>query len=356
MERLRSAVIGLGRMGAGPSSRLEGIVPEGWLPIGHLECVLNSAQFEVAAICDIDEEKVAALADANQIEGKYTDGMTLIHEVKPEFLSIATRTEGRVELIEQAIEAGAKILYFEKPISRSVEACRKVLSKASEAGVICGYGVNRRYHYAYRQVQQRIREGEFGPVQQINIEHGYSNLYWSHPHSVDLILFFAGTTSLTQIQGKCTFINDYKVSDPLFIDNDPLVDHAYFEFSNGVTATINQGIGLNTRIVCEKAIITIYSDGAWVEVQRIKESGYLMESERISLEPTEESATEYAFKALHHAHLHKTDSPISLEEITTGLIMLNGLVYSTLRQGAAIGPEEVPEEMVVTGRSGNYYA
>ena len=40
MEKLKAAVIGLGKMGAEPSTRLKGKIPKGWLPISHLESVI----------------------------------------------------------------------------------------------------------------------------------------------------------------------------------------------------------------------------------------------------------------------------------------------------------------------------
>ena len=50
MEKLKSAVIGLGRMGAEPSKRLEGKVPAGWLPISHAEAILSIERLKLEAI------------------------------------------------------------------------------------------------------------------------------------------------------------------------------------------------------------------------------------------------------------------------------------------------------------------
>ncbi|MCE7995971.1 MAG: Gfo/Idh/MocA family oxidoreductase [Roseivirga sp.] len=356
MEKLNAAVIGLGRMGAGPSSRLEGLIAAGWLPLGHLECVKEIPGLELKAICDVNQTRLEELGEEHSVKGLYSDGHQLLSEVKPDFLCIATRTEGRTDLIAEAVENGASIIYFEKPISRSIADCKRSLQVAGEAGVKLGYGVNRRYHKVYREVKKLIDSGKYGSLKEVVIEHGHANLYWAHPHSVDLILFFAGSTDVNFIQGSCSFINDYEPEDHNFIDNDPLVDNAYFEFSNGVKGSVNQGIGLNTRLICEEGIVTIYSDGAFVEAQAMTSTGYLGKTELLDLESPKESATITAFRELVAANKGSGEAPITPEEIITGMIMLNGLVCSSLAQGRRISPSEVPETMVITGRSGDYYA
>ena len=50
------------------------------------------------------------------------------------------------------------------------------------------------------------------------------------------------------------------------------------------------------------------------------------------------------------------EKPITNEEIIAGLIMLNGLTFSALNGGVMIKAEDVPEEMVVTGKMGSWYA
>ena len=91
--------------------------------------------------------------------------------------------------------------------------------------VILCYGVNRMYHQTYRKAKKIIQSGLIGELQQITIEHGHSNLYWSHPHSVDLMLYFSDSIEIKYIQGNCSFINNYELDDDNFIDNDPLVNN-----------------------------------------------------------------------------------------------------------------------------------
>ncbi len=357
MERLKAAVIGMGRMGAEPSERLEGKAPHGWLPISHVESILAIPSLELVGLCDNDTTRLTKLSKLYNVSNTYTDYTKLIDELKPQFLSIATRTKGRTDIIKYACENGVKILYFEKPICNSIAEGRQALAVASERNVVVGYGVNRRYHTAYRKAREILRSGELGKIEHICVEHNSTNLLWAHPHSVDIILFFIESCELEYVQGNCTYIDDYKPSNYMLIDNDPIVNHAFFKFKNGITASISPTRGLNTRITCEKGILTVYSDGTWLEINDINKTGYINNGRIINIDISL-SATVNAFSELIEISSGNSiiEKPITNEEIIAGLIMLNGLAFSALNGGVMIKAEDVPEDMVVTGKMGSWYA
>lgn len=342
-------------MGAEPSKRLEGKVPDGWLPISHAEAIQHISGLNLCALCDNNESKLKKLSNYYNVENIYTDYRHLINDIKPDFLCIATRTEGRTDIIRYACNNGVKIIYFEKPVSRSIADCKDTLNIAAKKNVVLGYGVNRRYHASYRKAKDIIKSGAVGELREILVEHGKGSLYWSHPHSVDLILFFSETTELEYLQGTCSFTNGYTPSNLMKIDNDPLIENAFFSFKNGIKASINQVVGLNTRLTCTKGIVTIYSDGSFIEVHKFKANGYLALPEFINVGITK-SATVTAFNELLNTFYLKGNGSIKPSEITTGMIMLNGIVYSSHHGGIRVLPEKVPADMVITGRSGEYYA
>ncbi len=357
MERLKAAVIGMGRMGAEPSIRLEGKAPSGWLPISHVESILKIPHLDLVGFCDSDTDRLARLSKHYNVMHTYTDYIKLIDDLKPEFLSIATRTKGRTDIIKYASENGVRILYFEKPLCNSIAEAKLTLAIATENNVVVGYGVNRRYHATYRKAREILRSGELGKIEHICVEHNSTNLLWAHPHSVDIILFFTESCELEYVQGNCTFIDDYIPDNYMVIDNDPLINHAFFKFKNGITASISPTRGLNTRITCEKGILTVYSDGTWLEINDIHGTGYINKGRIIEVDTTL-SATVNAFSELLEIAKgnSKIEMPVTNNEIITGLIMLNGLTLSSFKGGIKVKPEDIPEEMVVTGKMGNWYA
>jgi scyllo-inositol 2-dehydrogenase (NAD+) len=351
MERLKLAVIGLGRMGAEPSERLAGKIPKGWLPISHVESAKEIPQFEVIAFCDNDSERLNRLGNYYCVTKLYNDYKLLIDEVQPDVLCIATRTEGRTDIIKYAAKNGLKIIYFEKPISRTILDCKETLEICNENNVIIGYGVNRRYHHTYREAKRILHTGRLGALKEIIVEHGRSPLYWTHPHSTDIIVFFAESIDFKYLQCTCS-VEESNVNGNL-IDEDPIILNAFIEFTNGITASINQANGLNVKLICENGTIYIKKDGERIEIY--EGQGYEDLTETIVLD-IKNSATVTAFKELFDAYDVRSKLPIEPNEILTGMILLNGFVYSSLNEGKRVTKDEIPIDILVTGRSGKYYA
>jgi scyllo-inositol 2-dehydrogenase (NAD+) len=357
MKQLKAAVIGLGRMGAEPSVRLQGTVPDGWLPISHVEALQATEGLELLALCDNDDERLKRLSEHYGINQSYKEFKELIDDVHPEFLCIATRTLERDEIIKYACQNGVKIIYTEKPISRCLSSTKDILNVVKNNNVTLGYGVNRRYHAVYRKAKQIIASGELGELREIIIESGVNTLLWAHPHSMDSILFFAGSTAIDFIQGSCKYQNDYQPTDSLFIDDDPIIENAFFQFSNGIKASINQTGGHNVRLACTKGIITVYADGSYLEkiTGTPKTPFYFNQSQVIRIQ-SQASATVTAFNELKEAFLYKKQLPITIQEIETGMSMLIGVVFSSINEGKRVKPENIPENMIITGRTGHLYA
>lgn len=341
-------------MGAEPSKRLKDKVPPGWLPVSHAESILAIPQLELVAGCDPDEERRDRHGKYYGIEYLYADYKDLLDEIKPDFLTIATRTQDRTEIINYACKNNVKIIYFEKPVSRSLSGCRQVLRTISDKNVIIGYGVNRRYHAMYRKAKEVLKSGEYGALREVIVEYGKSNLFWTHPHSVDIILFYSECTEIEFIQGTCSFQNEYRPDSLTFIDDDPIIDNAYFLFKNGIKASINQAGGLNVKLACTNGTITIFSDGLFIEARKGK---HTFNETAIIKEPAQDGATVTAFKELIEVYNSKNATyPILLEEIETGLLMLAGVLFSSMLEGKRVLPTDIPEDMVITGKSGNFYA
>lgn len=344
-------------MGAEPSTRLEGRIPGGWLPISHAEAVKGHPGLELVALCDTDEQRRSRFGELYNVQQMYSDYNKLLEEVKPEFVCIATRTEGRTDIIRRAIENGAKAIYFEKPLSRSVNEADSILQFAIKNNVKLGFGVNRRYHGMYRKAKEMVQSGIIGDVVEIIVEHDASKLLWAHPHSLDLILFFGGTTDLDFAQATCEFSEGYKPVNKKLVDDDPMVSNAFFRFKNGLKASLNCAGGLNTRIAGTKGILTVYSDGYYIHVTKEGTALPYYYTEAITEQPViDKSATENVINELVAAVTENGKMPVTPQEIFTNSLMASGIVYSHLEGGRRVSVNEIPYDMVITGKSGNFYA
>lgn len=349
---MKAAIIGLGRMGAEPSKRLINVVPSGWLPISHAEAILNTPGLDLVSLCDIDPVKVKKYKELYGVSRGYTNYQTLIFEEKPDFLCIATRANIRKDIIEFAVNNGVKIIYAEKPLCNSLNQCYKIISLLKNNNVNFALGVNRRYHEVYIEARKIVNQGEIGELIEIIVENGHSNLFWTHPHSVDMILFFAQSIKIESISGICSSLLHASNNDEL-IDFDPMVEHAHFNFTNGIRATILKSRGSNVRLAGTKGNLTIHGDGKFIEIYKGKD--YYYNRKIIRLDCTV-SATMNIFTNLINCYFKKSEPIITLEEIETGMLMLVGIVQSSLNNGTKLYPDQIDKNIFITGRTGEHYA
>jgi scyllo-inositol 2-dehydrogenase (NAD+) len=352
---MRAAVIGCGRMGARDSATLDGIFPPGWLPLSHADAFRATSGVELAALCDTNEDLLKACAERLSVRATYTDYRKLIDEIEPAIIGVATRTPAKEEIIKYACHRGVRAVYVEKPLANSLNACRELLSVAAANQVVLGYGVNRRYHVAYREAKRRVESGVIGELRQIIIEHGRAPLLWSHPHSADLMLFFANTARVLSVQASLA--SESVSASGLLVDSDPIVESAFIELEGGVSAQIVQAGGLNLRLAGTKGTLTVHGDGSLISTELASApSGYFLERRVDHLRPETGGATVTAFLEMIAAVNNERDPPISGQEIEAGLGLLLGMTWSHLQGGTKIRPIDIPGELVVTGRSGLLFA
>ncbi len=356
---LKAAVVGCGRMGARKSSRLEGIVPSGWLPISHAESLITVDGVVLVAMSDISTESLGQAGASYGVTSLYTNYVEMIEYEMPEVLSIATRTPDKYEIIKKACEVGVKGVYVEKPLANSLAKVKELIGIANENNCLLSYGVNRRFHHTYRKAKEVIDSGELGDLVEVSVEFGQSPLFWTHPHSIDLLVFFAGNPTKV----RCELNPDSVQFDGKHtVDSDPIIERADFIFEKGVSGRITRGNGFVVRISCSRGTMTIHSDGAYIQFDKPSnpDSDYFLD-QSFYRPCTPKSATVVAFEELSSAingdlsleGFYKTIAPSDIE---MGMRMLIGCVASHLEGGSYIDLDSVSEELFVTGRSGNLFA
>jgi len=324
--------------------------------MSHAECLQSLDVVRLVALCDTDRSALVEGGARLGINGLFSDYRELISSVRPDLLSIATRTPAKKQVFTFACENGVRAIYIEKPLANSTEDCRELLDLARDRRVKIAYGVNRRYHAAYRLARDLVRQGEIGELVDIVVEHGRSPLLWAHPHLVDLMLFFSGSTGVSDVQATLAPESVQWDSD-LTVDSDPLVEHAFFRFANGVSGVIGRTPGLSVRLGGVDGTLTIHGNGHSLQLSRRSEpsSPYFWEQQFRSV-AMGSSATVTAMRELAASIVDDLAPPISPREIEVGTRMLLGCVWSHLQGGRRVTLDEVPKHLTVTGRSGNLYA
>ncbi|MEA3403949.1 MAG: Gfo/Idh/MocA family oxidoreductase [Armatimonadota bacterium] len=138
------------------------IIGTGGIANTHAGYYTASDRTEMVAGCDIDEERLNAFCDKHDIEHRYLDYETLLDEVEPEMVSVCTWNGTHMPISIAAIEAGAKAVVSEKPMSDELGGPLDAVALAEERG--CHFVVHhqRRFAPGYNAAKRLIAEGALG--------------------------------------------------------------------------------------------------------------------------------------------------------------------------------------------------
>jgi len=145
---MKAAVIGVGAMGR-----------------NHARIYNEIEATELMAVADVDRE---CAERAGRIYGAraYTDYREMLDREQPDLLSVAVPTLSHLEVALAALDAGCHIL-VEKPLARTVEEGRRIVSYAARKGLKLAVGHVERFNPAVTELKQRLEGGELGKVFQV---------------------------------------------------------------------------------------------------------------------------------------------------------------------------------------------
>jgi predicted dehydrogenase len=200
MDELKAGIIGL-RMG--------------W---SHANAVAATAGARVAAVCDIDEQRLAAAAREFSAEQAETDFRRVVANPALDFIVVATPDHFHCEHALAALEAGKHVL-CEKPMAPSAQECRRMVEAARRAQRKLMIGHLVRFTPVFQILKRMRDEGEFGEVYYVGAEyqHDYSKVGgpWRFDprvgrhvylgggcHAVDLMRYFLGEVTEVMAMGN----------------------------------------------------------------------------------------------------------------------------------------------------------
>lgn len=350
---LRGALVGCGRIGAWTEDRLRTSLPPVWFPYSHLDALAEVADVELVAVADANEDAARRTAERFGAPRYYIDGIELVENERPDLLLIATRTAGRAELLEVAAANGVRGVHLEKPLARSLRACREALDAAESAGIRLGYGAVRRYMDIARRAKEEIESGRLGALRHVVAESRTSELLWAHPHTFDLFSFMVGMDPPVSVQSRMRIVPE--TFDGVVLDADPLVEMVAIAYTSGVSASIiDTGVGI-TRFVCEAGEVVLGGNMAWLAIIERGSSVGAPVPRQVDV-PLTGSGRLRALRELADAvRLGRPTSHQAVDILRTNELSF-AAAWSALHGGRAVTIAEVPEEFEITGRIGDLYA
>lgn len=232
-DRLKAAVVGC-RMGGGHARTLAALQED----------------YELVGLCDLNE------AVAREVSGKtggapvYPDYDIMLQEAKPDVVVVATPTGTHLPFTERAVQAGARGVYCEKPMTTNLRDAYRMLSVCKAAGAALAIGHQRRMSAPYLKMRELVEAGAIGDL--VLMRGSCAGDFLSDgTHTVDSLLYLNGDLEVNWLLGQVYRDKvdrnlpdqwDYRIFTGRryghVVENGAM---AAFEFSNGVRAEVFTG-------------------------------------------------------------------------------------------------------------------
>jgi predicted dehydrogenase len=129
---------------------------------------------KLVAVTEIDQQR-ATQAAAPARARVCRDVAELLGLDQVEAVIVSTPPQFHEEAVLTALAAGKHVL-CEKPLSNSLEACRRMLEAAQESGKTLATGFNHRYFPAIRFLKQTLADGVIGKLDHVRAFAGHEGL------------------------------------------------------------------------------------------------------------------------------------------------------------------------------------
>ncbi len=143
MEKLRTAVIGCGKVGH-----------------FHADAYRDLENSELVACLDNNQERADAFAKEYGIKG-YTDLEKMVKECNVQVVSICTPHPLHAKMAVAACNLGVNVA-IEKPLAASLEDCDAIIDAAKKNHVTCTTICQRRFYKPAMRVKKAIEDGKIG--------------------------------------------------------------------------------------------------------------------------------------------------------------------------------------------------
>ena len=129
---------------------------------------------ELVGVTDVDQQRAAGVASpvGARVFASFAD-LLACDEI--EAVVVSTPPQFHEETVLAALAAGKHVL-CEKPLSNSVEACRRMLKAAQGSGKTLATGFNHRYFPAIRFLKEAIEAGLIGKLDHVRAFAGHEGL------------------------------------------------------------------------------------------------------------------------------------------------------------------------------------
>lgn len=220
------------------------VVGCGGIGCQHVEGLVGLDNVRLAAGCDLAPQTRAAFKarfeDTWDGIALYADYREMLAAEKPDILTIATPDNVHAGPLLDAVEAGVKAIFCEKPLATSLEDARAMRRAVTERGVLFSVDHTRRWLPLWRRIRALLDTGAIGQVQYIvgTLSGKRGSLFRNGTHLVDALCYLAGARPqwvFAELEQGYEDHTEYRGNG----GGDPALEPSasgYIHFTNGVRA------------------------------------------------------------------------------------------------------------------------
>ena len=326
-------------LGCGPRAR------------GHASAYQYVKNGRIAALCDLNEERLHAFGQDFGVESRYTDIHEMLDKESPDLLHIVTPPNLRVELMTIAAEHEVPVAIVEKPIAIQGEDWRQIRDLNAQCKTNFVLNTQLHFHARNLELNRDVAEGRIGEVRFIDAS-ARSTISDQGVHVLELAQSYNDFVAPVKVFGS--------VAGTENISTSPAMAEASIVFENGVRAQLLCGevaptINENKARHMHKRISAYGTRGfvQWTMVsweRNTPEGGYESGTHDYGEQDVLAQAglTDAAFDwAEDEANLH----PTRLERALIKFNIILGVYESTLQRAPISLPFEPPDGLIDSLRS-----
>jgi predicted dehydrogenase len=190
--RYRVGIIGTGRIASTIQDEIT-ISPFSFLlPYSHAGAYEAHPATTIVAAADLNAERREAFGQRWSVDRLYADYQQMLSAEGLDIVSVCVPTRAHAEVMAAIATSGARGVFMEKPICRTLREADAMIAAADGAGIKVVVNHVRTFDPYYRRIQWLIESGAIGRVRSVMVR-WHEGMSFGGSHLFDLLRFLLGS-------------------------------------------------------------------------------------------------------------------------------------------------------------------
>jgi predicted dehydrogenase len=203
----------------------------------HAEAFAASPRFRIVGLCDVDRGRLDAAAARFGVGFIGPEAAEMLAATQPDVFCFCTPPFARLELVRAGVEAGVRLIAYEKPMATSMNEALAITELLRDGGVKSVVSHQHRYGEHYQKVKEIISSGALGRIHTV---YGHATGWMMHmmTHLIDYVRWYNNGAEAQWVVGQAA--GKEKFSD---LHASPDYVAGLVQFENGVRGIVECGEG-----------------------------------------------------------------------------------------------------------------